>query len=122
MGSPEVEHYSYGWIYREIQGIQEAIRIIKEQVVTLNRFKKGLNANLLGEIITQWVTTLGEEYDLIRLLPCKVIIDSGSCINEVSPNVISRLGLKLIPHPNPYKVSWVDTSFIAIKERCVVPR
>ena len=28
------------------------IRIAKEEVVTLNRFKKGLNANLLGEIIT----------------------------------------------------------------------
>ena len=38
----------------------------------------------------------------------------------MSSNVVSRLGLKLIPHPNPYKVSWVDTSFIAIKERCVV--
>ena len=51
---------------------------------------------------------------------CKVIIDSGSCINVVSSNVVSHLGLKLIPHPNPYKVSWVDTSSIAIKERCVV--
>ena len=39
----------------------------------------------------------------------------------VSSNVVSHLGLKLIPHPNPYKVSWVDTSSIAIKERCVVP-
>ena len=27
----------------------------------------------------------------------------------------------MTPHPNPYKVSWVDTSSIAIKERCVVP-
>ena len=52
---------------------------------------------------------------------CKVIIDSGSYINAVSSNVVSHLGLKLIPHPKPYKVSWVDTSSIAIKERCVVP-
>ena len=51
----------------------------------------------------------------------KVIIGSGSCINAVSSSIVSRLGLKLTPHPNPYKVSWVDTSFIAIKERCVVP-
>ena len=28
------------------------IQIVEEGVVTLNRFKKGLNANLLGEIIT----------------------------------------------------------------------
>ena len=52
---------------------------------------------------------------------CKVIIDSGSYINAVSSNVLSYLGLKLISQPNPYKVSWVDTSSIAIKERCVVP-
>ena len=52
---------------------------------------------------------------------CKVIIDSGSCINAVSSSIVSYLGLKLTPHPNPYKVSWVDTSSIAIKERCVVP-
>ena len=39
----------------------------------------------------------------------------------MSFNVVSRLGLKLIPHPNLYKVSWVDTSSIAIKERCVIP-
>ena len=52
---------------------------------------------------------------------CKVIIDSGSYINAVSSNVVAHLGLKLIPHPKPYKVSWVDTSSIAIKERCVVP-
>ena len=39
----------------------------------------------------------------------------------MSSNVVSRLGLKLISHPNPYKVSGVDTSSIATKERCVVP-
>ena len=42
------------------------IRIVKEEIVTLNRFKKGLNTNLLGEIITQGVTTLVEAYDLAR--------------------------------------------------------
>ena len=42
------------------------IQIVKEELVTLNKFKKVLNANLLGEIITQGVTTLGEAYDLAR--------------------------------------------------------
>ena len=39
----------------------------------------------------------------------------------MSSNIVSRLCLKLTPHSNPYKVSWVDTSSIAIKERCIVP-
>jgi hypothetical protein len=51
---------------------------------------------------------------------CKVIIDSGSCINAVSSSLVTRLGVKLIPHPNPYKVSWVDNSSIDIKERCLL--
>ncbi|GFY94998.1 SNOWY COTYLEDON protein [Actinidia rufa] len=37
---------------------------------------------------------------------CKVIIDSGSCINAVSSSTVSRLGLKPVPHPSPYHVSW----------------
>ena len=36
---------------------------------------------------------------------CKVIIDSGSCINAVSSSLVTCLGVKLISHPNPYKVS-----------------
>ena len=59
--------------------------------------------------IFQTYTKCGDE-------TCKVIIDSGSCINAVSSSIISRLGLKLTPHLNLYKVSWVDTSSIAIKE------
>ncbi|GFZ18574.1 hypothetical protein Acr_27g0003130 [Actinidia rufa] len=52
---------------------------------------------------------------------CKVIIDSGSCINAVSSSTVSRLGLKPVLHPSPYHVSWVDTSSISIKQRCLVP-
>jgi len=36
---------------------------------------------------------------------CKIIIDSGSCINAVSSGSVSRLGLKSVPHPKPYSVS-----------------
>uniref|UniRef100_A0A2N9HIL9 CCHC-type domain-containing protein n=1 Tax=Fagus sylvatica TaxID=28930 RepID=A0A2N9HIL9_FAGSY len=50
----------------------------------------------------------------------RLIVVSGSCINAVSSSLVTRLGVKLIPHPNPYKVSWVDTSSIDIKERCLL--
>ena len=42
------------------------IQIAKEEVVTLNWFKKGLNTNLLGKIITRGVITLRKAYDLAR--------------------------------------------------------
>ena len=35
---------------------------------------------------------------------CKIIIDSGSCINAIFSGSISRLGLKSVPHPKPYSV------------------
>ena len=36
---------------------------------------------------------------------CKIIIDSGSCVNAIFINAIKTLGLPTVPHPNPYKVS-----------------
>ena len=39
---------------------------------------------------------------------CKVIIDSGSTKNLVSTEMIGKLNLGKIMHPNPYKVSWLQ--------------
>jgi len=49
------------------------------------------------------------------------MVDSGSCINSVSSKLLSMIGLKVIPHPCPYKVSWVNTMSIEVNERCLVP-
>jgi hypothetical protein len=48
-------------------------------------------------------------------------VDNGSCINAVSVTTVSHLGLQPTPHPQPYSVSWVNNSSIAVKERCLVP-
>ncbi|PKU60253.1 hypothetical protein MA16_Dca027978 [Dendrobium catenatum] len=52
---------------------------------------------------------------------CKVIIDSGSCINVVSSAMISKLHLKTTPHPNPYKVAWINSTTLEVKDRSLVP-
>ena len=36
---------------------------------------------------------------------CKIIVDSGSCVNAISSSTVKALGLTSVPHPNPYKVS-----------------
>ncbi|XP_050387198.1 uncharacterized protein LOC126803432 [Argentina anserina] len=51
----------------------------------------------------------------------KVIIDNGSCINVVSPQTVSKLGLTPANHPQPYRVAWIDKSYIPVKQRCQVP-
>ncbi|XP_022891965.1 uncharacterized protein LOC111406828 [Olea europaea var. sylvestris] len=38
---------------------------------------------------------------------CKVIVDGGSYINVVSMATVSHLGLKSVPHPQQYSVSWI---------------
>jgi hypothetical protein len=35
---------------------------------------------------------------------CKVIIDGGSCRNLTSKELCAKLGLKYLPHPNPYYI------------------
>ncbi|XP_059073402.1 uncharacterized protein LOC131874169 [Cryptomeria japonica] len=52
---------------------------------------------------------------------CKVIVDSGSTKNLASTEMIEKLGLKKIPHPNPYKVSWLNKEKqILVDEQCWV--
>ncbi|XP_078437281.1 uncharacterized protein LOC144707900 [Wolffia australiana] len=51
----------------------------------------------------------------------KLMVDSGSCINGISEDTATRLGLPLIPHPTRYQVSWIDASTIPVKMQCYVP-
>eukprot|EP00253_Pinus_taeda_P013558 PITA_13558 len=39
---------------------------------------------------------------------CKLIIDSGSTDNLVSTEMVEKLELKRLKHPNPYRVSWLQ--------------
>ena len=41
-------------------------QIVEEEVVTLNRFKKGLNPDLMKELIIRGVTSLDHAYELAR--------------------------------------------------------
>ncbi|XP_065871954.1 uncharacterized protein [Euphorbia lathyris] len=41
---------------------------------------------------------------------CLLIIDGGSCCNVVSNVLASRLGISTIPHPNPYRLQWLNDS------------
>jgi len=51
---------------------------------------------------------------------CKVIMDSGSCINAVSSTIIAKFGLEVVPHPRPYRVTWINSSALEVKQMCLV--
>ncbi|XP_022682409.1 uncharacterized protein LOC111257333 [Setaria italica] len=53
---------------------------------------------------------------------CKVIIDGGSCHNLASKEMVDKLGLKLLKHPHPYHVQWLNNSgSIKIAYRVKIP-
>ena len=52
---------------------------------------------------------------------CLVIIDSGSFENMVFLNMVQKLNLQTIPHPNPYQLHWLQKgSEIKVSKRCLV--
>jgi hypothetical protein len=41
---------------------------------------------------------------------CSLVIDSESCANIVSLEMVNKLKLKAEPHPKPYEISWFKKS------------
>jgi hypothetical protein len=53
---------------------------------------------------------------------CKVIIDGGGYHNLASKEMVEKLGLKLLQHPHPYHVQWLnDSGDIKIGYKVKVP-
>ena len=44
---------------------------------------------------------------LVQGKVCTLITDSGAHSNLVSIDMVSKLGLALVQHPNPYSATWV---------------
>ncbi|KAI3446953.1 hypothetical protein Pfo_003618 [Paulownia fortunei] len=41
---------------------------------------------------------------------CSVIIDSGSCTNVASTELVEKLALPTLKHPRPYRLQWLNNS------------
>ncbi|XP_042027467.1 uncharacterized protein LOC121774676 [Salvia splendens] len=58
----------------------------------------------------------------VKSKTCLVIIDGGSCTNVVCDRLVAKLGLKVLKHPNPYKLQWLgDSGELKVKAQCKVP-
>ena len=50
-----------------------------------------------------------------------MIIDSESFENCVSMEMVKKMDLKMVPHPKPYNLCWIQKgSDIKVKHRCLV--
>ena len=53
---------------------------------------------------------------------CLVIIDGGSCTNVASTLMVEKLGLKLLPHPRPYRLLWLNNcGDIKVNRQVIIP-
>ncbi|CAA7394399.1 unnamed protein product [Spirodela intermedia] len=66
-------------------------------------------------------TSIFYTYMKINRHTCKVIVDSSSCINAMSNQVLQRARLSTISHLAPYKILWIDTAALLIRRQCHVP-
>ena len=107
------------------------LNVIRESLVQLDPFQQRDNpshvsivrcAMSLPQQAADWRrTTILQFLVKINKKFCKVLVDSGSSINAIFQKTITRTGLKVIPHPRPYNVSWIDSTSLSIKKRCKVP-
>ena len=51
---------------------------------------------------------------------CKLVIDRGSSMNVVSKDDVKFLNLQVEPHPNPFRVAWVNDHTLHVAQRCLV--
>jgi hypothetical protein len=53
---------------------------------------------------------------------CSLIIDSGSCVNFCSTNLVSKLNLCVVKHAKPYRLQWLnDSSEMKVTKQVTVP-
>jgi len=48
------------------------------------------------------------------------MVDSGSYVNALLSKMIEKIGWKAEPHPHPYKVSWINSTTLDVKQQCLV--
>ena len=58
----------------------------------------------------------------VKVKPCSLIIDSGSCTNVVSALMVEKLALPTLRHPLPYKLQWLNESGeVRVTKQVVIP-
>ncbi|XP_073286746.1 uncharacterized protein [Primulina huaijiensis] len=53
---------------------------------------------------------------------CNLIIDGGSCTNVASVEMVEKLGLPTLKHPQPYRLQWLnDCAEVKVNKQVLVP-
>ncbi|GJU12134.1 putative reverse transcriptase domain-containing protein [Tanacetum coccineum] len=106
---PELDEPGDELVYtdrREVLVIQRALNVAVSKTVDDNLW-------LRNNIFRTKCTSKGKIYDMI--------IDGGSCENDVSTYMVEKLGMKTEDHPEPYQLTWLKKrNTVKVSKRCLV--
>ena len=95
----------------DVQGDDDPLLVTRRACFTPH---KSEGEDWLRNNIFQTTCTMGSKV-------CRLVINSGSCENVVSEEVVQKLGLATEKHPNPYKLSWLKKgNEVTVSKRCLV--
>jgi len=59
---------------------------------------------------------------MIKEKSCRIIVDNGNCNNIASQELVDRMELKQLRHPDPYKMQWLnDCGALRVNHVVTVP-
>ncbi|KAK8916805.1 hypothetical protein KSP39_PZI022608 [Platanthera zijinensis] len=67
-----------------------------------------------------WRTNIFQAYFKAGEKVCRLVVDSGSCMNVIAESALARMGLTAEPHPSPFQVAWVTKTTLSVTRRCLV--
>lgn len=107
--------------YEESSGSLGVIRIEPEEEHHEDLPFEGARCTLIDPMkVDDWHRTMTFYTFKVDNKVCKLVVDSGSCINAISIKVVKCLCLIPVDHLSPYSLSWVDMTTIPANSRCRV--
>lgn len=78
--------------------------VVGELLVT----RQALNTQIKADDLEQQRKNIFHTWCHINNKVCSLIIKGRSCTNVASTNLVEKLGLTMLKHPNPYKLQWLN--------------
>jgi len=87
-----------------MEGVEEVIKAVDEgDLLVLRRTSSGLRGSQ-----DEQRENIFHSRCTIKGKVCSTIIDSGSCTNVASSNIVEKLQLNAIAHPHSYIIQWLN--------------
>ena len=113
-------------VHEEGDDIIESSTLIFPEVIPVitklvDVFPKDVTHNTISQTPLSHLSIISIELSQKGYKNCRVIVDNGSCTNALFFDVSENDGLKLLPHPHPFKVPLFKSTIIEVSQPCLIP-